>query len=97
MTPKTLDDISGKDNWIGDTGATMHFTNCDEGMVNTRVSTKRENVVMGNGTSASACTIRDLLSTAYNKDRNEVQKIKLQDVAHAKNTKFNTFSFSEMI
>ena len=95
--PKTLDDISGKDFWIGDTGATTHLTNCDEGMVNTRVPTKSENIVMGNGTSASVNKIGDLLGTACNKDGDEIQKLKLHEVTHSKGAKFNLFSISAMI
>ena len=97
VTPTTLDEITGKEFWIGNTGATTHLTNCDEGMVNTRMPARRENLVMGNGTSASANAIGDLLGTACDKDGNKLQKIKLQEVTYAKNAKFNLFSVSAMI
>ena len=95
--PTTLQDISGKEYWIGDTSATTHLTNCNDGMINVRKAKNGENVVMGNGTAAMAQTVGDLLGTICNKDGKDMNKLRLSEVTYAKNSKFNLFSLSAMI
>jgi hypothetical protein len=83
--------------WIGDSGATVHMTPYQHGLVNTRKAKQNEAVTMGNKTVEKAQVIGDLPGTICDKHGNMKSKTVLQDVAYIPTAGYNLFSVTKLM
>ena len=88
----SLRDLTTNDElWVGDSGASRHMAKTGKGLINKRGATASEHFTMGNGASAKASVIGDLLGTVNG------QKIKVSEVIYCPDAKFNLFSLTTMM
>ena len=96
MTAHKLDlaDITdGSEYWIGDTGATIHMTNSNEGMTDLR-QTDDQKVVMGNGTEMIKEQKGTLKGWLVNTNGQVTYPISIGSVMVSKKAKFNIISLT---
>jgi hypothetical protein len=83
--------------WIGDTGATVHQTCHDIGLINSKKATESDSITMGNGSTESAVKMSDLKGTICDKHGREVSTATMTEVTYLKNGHFNLFSIPRML
>ena len=91
------DKVKLRDNpnvWITDTGATVHLSPHEVGMMNLRDPKGEDNITMGNGNNQKASKIADLVVTVCDKQDFDKGKAKISEVTLAPTTKFNLFSLT---
>jgi hypothetical protein len=83
--------------WIADTGASVHMTAHQQGLVNICTATKDATITMGNGNSESATVIGTLTGTVCDQYGNELNKVAIENVSYLPNGTFDLFSLTQMI
>jgi hypothetical protein len=94
----TLDNsnmINNQDLWIANLAATVHMTPYQNGVKNIKKVDNTGSITMGNGTKEQITEVADVLGTISVK--NEIKKVRIQDVTILKNGRFNLFSLRQML
>jgi hypothetical protein len=87
--------ITDQDLWIGDRSATAHMTPYQNGLENLKNVNNRGVITKGNGTKELIAVMADVIGTVAVK--NEVKKVRIQEVTILKNGRFNLCSLHQML
>jgi len=83
--------------WVGDTGTSCNSTPHSHGMTNMNDSANGIGIENGNGSLSKIKGTGDIDGTVCNKTGSDVASVKMTDVRHAPENKFNLLSISKML